>query len=271
MAIRYYVGAALMTFAVAAHPDVIPNTVRTAVQQAFLSGWKTVTGTAAPTTRVAANKPHQVHAVDTALAPVAAVVADGGADTGAALRMASASPAATAEAPAVAVNANARFAAVADTGRLLASNGVTRLAAGHDILSVSPGNSMPLAGGGGGGVVASPASPVLLAGGEIHSDGDPVGKGGDASPDTLVPVAAPARGGLPGGQPGEPIAGLPGGPSPSTPDGLPPALPPLPLLVPPIAQLELPAAPSADVPEPSTIALMMVGLLGAGALTRRRS
>jgi hypothetical protein len=267
MAIRHLIAAALTASACAAHADVIPSTTAGA-QSSFLSGWTTGDGTNVMSSGVLSNNVNLI----------------GGVAYGS-----------SASADALLGKASSSLGSAGGATKLFYTKGVEGmylLGAGHGVLAAMIGNGVSVVGSNGGvlvtpGVAAvkkSVTAPVALA-------------ASATAPRTATAAAVPATTATTASAPAAAVTTL--GTTVSSADtstapaaattvdstatstksfssfvaatGV-AAAAPLQAIVPTVtfARLAAPAAAVASVPEPSTIALMLAGLIGAGALSRRR-
>jgi hypothetical protein len=235
MSIRQFVAAALMASACAAHADVIPSPSTASSPSTFLSGWTTGNGTDIMSSGVMSKNVNLI----------------GGVAYGSA-----------ASADALFNKASDSLGAAADSTKLYYTKGIEGmylLGAGHGLLAAMLGNGVSVVGANGGVVVtqgteAGKTSTSTQTGGMSSPPANSSPSTGDSTPSSSPSPGASTGGDSPTDATVRPDAS----------ESFPPNNQ---------GQLELPggAAPLATVPEPSTIALMLAGLLGAGSLTRRRN
>jgi hypothetical protein len=271
MSIRHLAAAALMTCVCAAHADVIPVSGAPSGQSAFLSGWTTASGTSVIGSGVLSN-----------VNLIGGIAYGATGDQGASL------------ADVLYGKASSSLGSAASATQLYYSNGIEGqylLGKGHGMLAAMLGNGVSVIGSNGGvlvsqGSTGAQTAPVPVGGGTASaggnaggsvggSGGGSTGSSGGGSVDSSAGGSVGGGTGIAGGGNGNinsggtgaivdtsgSVAGGGGGQ--------------VSVVLPPIAAAVLPTIPSApaagDVPEPSTIALMLAGVLGAGAIKRRRS
>jgi hypothetical protein len=267
MSIRYLVAVALMAGACAAHADVIPSSTTASAASTFLSGWTTGNGTDVMSSGVMSGNLNLI----------------GGVAYGSA-----------ASADALFTKASGSLGTAADSAKLYYTKGVEGmylLGAGHGLLAAMLGNGVSVVSSNGGVVVSDGTaaaqqgggggSTVSTGGGSTGSTGGgSTGKtGGGSTGKTGGGGTGSTGGGTTGSTGGGTTGSTGGGTTGSTGGGATGGtggvfLPPDEVnIAPPQVQLDLPTdvGPAATVPEPSTIALMLAGLLGAGSLSRRRN
>jgi hypothetical protein len=237
MAIRYLIAAAMMFATGAASADVIPST---SGQSGFLSNWTTGNGTDVLTSGVLASNVSLIGGISHSAASNSNVnLAD-------VLR--------------------GKAAATLGQGggeiKLSFTKGIEAmyvLGAGNGILAAMAGDGMSVVGSSDGVTVTPGVNSGVNAGGGAS--------GGGAA---QAPAPAPAPGGSGGGGNTVPDAGggqaeAPGATGPGSNDQS-----REPVSAPPLMDNALADVVPTAVPEPSTVALMLAGMFGAGALKRRR-
>jgi hypothetical protein len=282
MLIRYLAAVALMAGACAAHADVIPSSTTASAASTFLSGWTTGNGTDVMSSGVISGNLNLI----------------GGVAYGSA-----------ASADALFTKASGSLGTAADSAKLYYTKGVEGmylLGAGHGLLAAMLGNGVSVVssnggvvvsdgtaaaqqGGGGGSTVSTGGGSTGSTGGGTtgSTGGGSTGKtgggttgstGGGTTGSTGGGATGSTGGGATGSTGGGATGTTGGGATGSTGGGTTGGtggvfLPPEGNIAPPQVQLDLPTdvGPTATVPEPSTIALMLAGLLGAGSLSRRRN
>ena len=250
MLIRHLIVAALAASACAAHADVIPASASagtTATQASFLSGWKGANGTDVLSSGVLSGNVSLIGGITYSAASKSS------GNTGTATL-----------ADVLYGKASANIGQTADGKTALyykqGIEGMYLLGSGHGILAAMLGTGVSVVGSNDGVIISQGQS-----GNGASSGGGGGGGGGYSGGGSYAGGFTGSTGSSDGGT----TAG-------GTGSGAGTVILPVPAVIPPISGGNGPVvsgpqdAPGAAIPEPSSVALMLAGLLGAGALKRRR-
>ena len=262
MLIRHLIVAALAASACAAHADVIPasgSAGTTATQASFLSGWKGANGTDVLSSGVLSGNVSLIGGITYS----AASKSSGNAGT-------------ATLADVLYGKASANIGQTADGKTALyykqGIEGMYLLGSGHGILAAMLGTGVSVVGSNDGVIISQGQS-----GNGASSGGGGGGgySGGGSYAGGFTGSTGASDGGTTGGGSGSgAIVDHTGGNGNG--NGAGSVILPVPAAIPPISGGNGPVvigpqdAPGAAIPEPSSVALMLAGLLGAGALKRRR-
>jgi hypothetical protein len=259
MSIRRLAVAAMMTCACAAHADVITASSAPANQSGFLSGWTTGNGTNVIGSGVLSN-----------------VNLIGGIAYGA-----SNGAQGDSLADVLYGKASSSLGSAAGSTQLFYTNGIEGqylLGKGHGVLAAMLGNGVSVIGSNGGVLVSQGSTGAQAVPSPVGGGGAAGGNAGAAAGGNAGGIGGGSVGASAGGSTGSGAGNVVGNGAANAGAGDPVnsgAGGQVAVVVPPdtavLTPLPAPAPAAADVPEPSTIALMLAGVLGAGAVKRRRS